>query len=123
MMRPQFENLDRARTSGDGGPKYYGRFIHPNPEFWKYYFYVFTPDAEVEGDAFFCDANRLCIHQYQRRAAELKSSGKVGLVYNERLPRRGPETPSDEDHERWSDAEWAPPLDKDLDPPVERGHR
>ena len=59
MVQPQFENLGRAKTSGEGGPKYYCRFIHSNPEFWKYYFHVFTADAGVEGDAFFCDANRL----------------------------------------------------------------
>ncbi len=63
-MQPQFENLGWAKTSGEGGPKYRGpkyycRFIHPNPEFWKYCFHVFTADAGVEGDAFFCDANRL----------------------------------------------------------------
>ena len=123
MRLPSFARFRREKAWRAKGLKFQGSFIHPRPEFYKYYFYVFTEDSPEEGRAFFRKENRLCIHDYLERKAEINARKGLAWVYNVRLPRRGPATPFDENHPRWKDAEWAPPLDEDPDPPVEGGHR
>jgi len=123
MRLPSFARFRREKAWRAKGLKFQGSFIHPRPEFYKYYFYVFTEDSPEEGRAFFRKENRLCIHDYLERKAEINARKGLAWVYNVRLPRRGPATPFDENHPRWKDAEWAPPLDEDPDPPVKGGHR
>ena len=123
MQLPSFARLRLHKKMGSTGVGFQGGFIHPRPEFYKYYFYLFTEDFREEGKAFFRKENRLCFHEYLKRKAEIYERGDLGWSYNVRLPRRGPATPFDENHPRWKDAEWAPPLDEDPDPPVKGGHR
>jgi hypothetical protein len=123
MLQPHFEVIQREKARGKRGVSYYGRFLHPNPKFWKYYFYFFTDAAEKEGEDFFCVENRLCISSYKKRVATFDREEDLAFVYNQRHPRRGSETPFDESHERWEDVEWAPPLNEDPDPKVEEGFR
>ena len=123
MLQPYFEIIERHKARGSTGAWLLARHVHPRPEFWKYYFYFFTTDAEREGDEFFRPENRLCISDYEHRLSEFNHDEEVAFVYNERLPRRGPDTPFDERHHRWEDFEWAPPLDKDPDPAIEGGYR
>lgn len=123
MRTPSFEELARKKARGETCMHFYGRLVHPNPAFWKYYFYPFTEEADLDGQAFFQGENRLCIHAYRQQVDRIKRTGDLAWVYNERLPRQGPDTPFDENHKRWENAEWAPPLDEDPDPEVEGGFR
>ena len=102
---------------------FYGRLVHPNPAFWKYYFYLFTEEANLDGQAFFRDENRLCIHAYRKQVDRIERTGDLAWEYNERLPRRGPDTPFDPSHPRSESFEWAPPLEEDSDPEIEGGFR
>jgi hypothetical protein len=123
MTVPTFKQLREEREAGLRGIRFQGRFLHPNPAFYKYYFYLFSEEANTEGSAFFSVENRLCIHTYRQRADAFPSESDLAFAYNERLPRRGPETPFDEDHPRWEGQEWAPPLAEDPDPVVKSGYR
>jgi len=123
MRLPSFAQFRQEKKWWKTGFAFQGYWVHRNPEFYKYYFYVFTEDSPEEGRAFFRKENRLCIHDYLERKAEINARKGLAWVYNVRLPRRGPATPFDENHPRWKDAEWAPPLDEDPDPPVKGGHR
>jgi hypothetical protein len=123
MTEPTFERLREEKEAGLTGIHFQGRFLHPNPAFYKYYFYFFTEDIGAEGDAFFSVENRLCIHAYRQRCEAFPSETDLAFAYNERLPRRGPETPFDDDHARWDGQEWAPPLADDPDPAVKGGYR
>jgi hypothetical protein len=123
MRSPSFEELARRKTRGETGVDFYGRLMHANPAFWKYYLYLFTEAADVDGQAFFRDENRLCIHAYRKQVDGIERTGDLAWTYNERLLRRGPDTPFDPSHPRWASFEWAPPLDEDPDPEVESGFR
>lgn len=123
MSAPRYDKIRRDKERGGTGVRFFGRFLHPNPQFYKYYFYLFTVDSPQEGKAFFNRANRLSIAEYEQRCREIEDTGDLAYAYNRRLPRRGDATPFDEDHPKWEDAEWAPPLKEDPDPPVENGHR
>ena len=116
-------HLRRAKAQGDTGISFYGSFLHPNPAFYKYYFYLFTEESVHEGKDFFCPENRLCIAEYERRSQEIRDAGDLAYAYNSRHPRRGEATPFDPSHPKWADAEWAPPLSEDPDPAVEGGYR
>jgi len=123
MQSPSFEKLAQRKDLGVTGVRFYGRLMHPNPAFWKYYFYLFTDEADVDGQAFFRDENWLCVHAYRKQVDRINRAGDLAWAYNERHPRRGPDTPFDENHPRWKNAEWAPTLNEDPDPEVEDGHR
>jgi hypothetical protein len=115
--------MARQKARGETGVHFYGRLLHPNPAFWKYYFYLFTEGADVDGQAFFRDEARLCIHAYKKQVDRIEDAGALAWAYNERIPRSGPNTPFDESHPRWESSEWALPLDEDPDPEVEGGFR
>lgn len=123
MPRPRYACLRRDKESGHTGVHFFGTFLHPRPEFYKYYFYLFTEDSPQEGRAFFNKDNRMCVAAYQKRCEEIKASGDLAYAYNRRHPRRGEATPFDEDHPKWENVEWAPPLEDDPDPPLKNGHR
>lgn len=116
--------LDWTRSYGDTGIVFWQlRCVHPVPEFYKHYFYIFTQAAAAEGEAFLATANRHCEYTMRKRHEALKATGEVAIGLTERLPRRGPDTPFDPEHPRWADAEWAPPLGDDPDPEVPGGFR
>ena len=124
MSRPRHDIIRKDKERGDTGVHFYGTFLHPRPEFYKYYFYLFTEDSSEEGQAFFDNNdNRMCVAEYQKRCKEIEEAGDLAYAYNKRHPRRGDATPFDESHPKWDDVEWAPPLEKDPDPAIEGGHR
>jgi len=123
MPTPSYERIRSQKERGQTGIRFSGRFLHPRPEFYKYYFYLFTEDSPQEGRAFFNKENRMCIATYRKRCREIEASGGLAYAYNERHPRRGNATPFDESHPKWDDVEWAPPLEDDPDPPVDGGFR
>ena len=116
--------LQRTKSYGDTGIVFWQlRGVHPVPEFYKHYSYIFTEAATAEGEAFIATANRHCEYTMRKRHEALKAAGEVAIGLTERLPRRGPDTPFDPKHPRWADAEWAPPLGEDPDPEVPGGFR
>lgn len=123
MSRPRYEQIRKRKEDGETGIYFEGSFLHPRPEFYKYYFYLFTEDSPQEGKDFFNKENRMCVAEYRKRCKEIKQAGDLAYAYNTRHPRRGDATPFDESHPRWENVEWAPPLDEDPDPAVEGGHR
>ena len=116
--------LREEKEYGETGVHNYCLRLHPNPEFYKYYFYHFTEDSPQEGEAFFKNKdNRLCIAEAMKQRKAIEAAGDLAFAYNRRHPRRGDATPFDESHPKWKNVEWAPPLSEDPDPPVEGGHR
>ena len=89
MSRPSYACLRRDKESGQTGVHFFGTFLHPRPEFYKHYFYLFTEDSPQEGRAFFNKDNRMCVATYQKRCEEIKASGDLAYAYNRRHPRRG----------------------------------
>lgn len=120
---PLYRVLREEKEAGETGIHNYCSGLHPNPEFYKYYFYIFTDDSSPEGEAFFCKENRLCIADAMQKRREIEEAGDLGFAYNRRHPRRGEATPFDESHPKWKGVEWAPPLSEDPDPAVDGGHR
>lgn len=118
MIPPLYRRLRRDKAEGESGVYCFGPRIHSRPEFYKYYFYVFTEDSPQEGRAFLNNKdNRLCLADYAKREQEIRDTGDLAYVYRRQFPRRGDATPFVETHPKWKDAEWAPPLDEDPDPP------
>lgn len=125
MKKPTFANLERDQAvHPDGAIYFYGSRVHPNPRWYKYYWRVFSLESEVEEEGFFRLAPRLCTYDAFKYAKMIKQAGGVCYLYNERLPRKGPDTPFDVNAVRWEGTEWAMPYDDDLDPvATDGGHK
>ena len=118
MVPPHYRRIRQDKTQGETGTYSFGPRIHARPEFYKYYFYVFTEDSPQQGQTFLNNkANRLCIAHYAERQQEISETGDLAYVYRYQFPRRGDATPFVESHPKWKDAEWATPLDEDPDSP------
>ena len=116
MQTPDFERIRRQRTAGRSGCSSYATGVHPNPRFYKYYWWVFWSGSPVDGLEFRSNKYRLSTAAAMALLADLKASGEPCLLYNRRLPRRDPANPFDTNHPRWRDAEWAPAYGDDPDP-------
>lgn len=101
---------------------FFGRFLHPNPYFYKYYWWVFHSDSPIEGWAFITEEYRICSADAKQLTDELEAANKPYWIYNDRLPRLDPvHTPFDRYSAKWIDDEWAPSFDADSDRPVQWG--
>ena len=51
---PEFKVLERIRTESTTSRQWYAgaTFMHPNPRFFKYYWWVFWKESPVEGEEF-----------------------------------------------------------------------
>jgi hypothetical protein len=116
MRTPDFGAIRQERTAGRGGCSSYAQGVHPNPRFYKYYWWVFWSESRTDGQEFLRDGHRLSTAAALELMADLKSRGEPHWVYNRRLPRRDPANPFDPNHPRWQDAEWALAYDDDPDP-------
>lgn len=120
---PSFEYLRREKAKGRTGLDYIGPFLHPRPEFYKHEFCFFILEAEVDAPDFFLkQENWLCLYEYRRRRKSSDSENDVAVVHARKRPRRGKETPFDENHPKWCNVDWAPPLSEDSDPMTEDGY-
>jgi len=96
---------------------YHCPYMHPNPYYYKYYWWVFWEGSPCEGYKFFSDDLRLCLAKAEELMTNLRKIQKSFWVYNHRCPRLDPiNTPFNENHNRWKDVEWAPAFDDDKDP-------
>ena len=112
MESPKFSILDDMRQKGKRC-RSFAQTMHPNPQFYKYYWWVFWKESTAEGDEFLSENSRLSTSEAMKLVKRLEGEKEPCLLYNNRLPRRGsifdPASP------RWQDAEWAPAFDDDKD--------
>lgn len=128
MMLPTYRFIERMRE-GYGPPGqpwrscFQGTFLHPNPKFYKYYWYVFWAGSQAECSDFFVDAPRFAIAAAHDFMSQLAAKGEPYIVYNIQLPRLDPANPFDFNAPKWRKikAEWALPYDSDPDPIIEAG--
>jgi len=90
-------------------------FMHPNPRFYKYYWWVFWQGSPCDGRDFLNKKHRLPTKQYFDLIEKLHAEGQSYWVYNRKLPRRDPANPFNFNAKVWENYEWAPPFDEDTD--------
>ena len=120
---PDFKRLERIRASSEGAgglQRYAGAtFMHPNPRFFKYYWWVFWKESPVDGREFLSKSYRLSTAAAMQLLDRLRELNEPCLIYNTRHPRMDKANvpfPFNPESERWKDTEWAPAYDEDLDP-------
>lgn len=121
MVIPTYEHLEKLR---DRGWKHSlnGRFIHPQPLFYKYYWWVFYSKSPIEGLEFITEPYQLCSAKAMELMERLEAEQEIYMVYNKRLRRFDPaNTPFDYDSYRWADSELALGFADDPDPLVQLG--
>ena len=108
MKIPSFNGLRHSAS--------YATKIHPEPRFYKYYWWVFWEGSPCEGREFLSDAHRLSTAAAAALMDRLHAEDKPYLLYNTRQPRRDPDnTPFDPASDRWAGVTWAPAFDDDKD--------
>lgn len=117
MREPNFEQLKKEIEKGEKRSSGYASGVHPNPYYWKYYYWVFHEGAACDGWAFLEPEYRLPIGIAWPLINDIRANGGICWIYNQRLPRKDPlRTPFDPAHPRWNDFEWAPAFEDDNDP-------
>ncbi len=115
MHLPSFEVLEnRIRDCGPDSQSY-ATFLHPNPSFYKYYWWVFWQGSPCDGLEFLSEQYRLSTKKAFEFRIQLKSEGKTYWLYNRQYPRLNPKNPFDVNSIKWKDAKWAPSFDDDTD--------
>lgn len=118
MVPPLHRNLSMQGPLGRTGWSC-ATNMHPNPELYKYYWWVFTLESEEEG--FLSNPeNRLCTYDAMRTLQTLNRQKKPYLLYNKRYPRRN--SLFNPESEKWKHAQWFPCLADDTDPDW-KGHK
>jgi hypothetical protein len=120
MKTPNFQQLranrDKCRSRGVQCDRAsYAQGVHPNPKFFKYYWWVFWTESPIDADELLTKKYRLSTAAAMTLIAELRANNEPYWVYNTKLPRRDPANPFDLLSPRWG--EWAAPFDDDADPP------
>ena len=113
MLRPNRKNLAN-RDAGSG--IWQSTSIHLNAQYYKYRWQIYTADSPWEEEVFFANAPQLCTHDAMMTVEKLSAAGQSYIVYNQRLPRRGPGVPFELTSARWKDYEFASAYDDDPDP-------
>jgi hypothetical protein len=68
--------------------------MHPNPKFYKYYWWIFWKDSPCDGKAFLSKGNRLTTKQASNLMKKLDYESESYWIYNCRLPRLDPSNTS-----------------------------
>jgi hypothetical protein len=116
MRVPDFKKIREDRAAGEYSYASYASGVHPNPRFYKYFWWVFWSKSEVDGKEFLSDAYRLSTAVALNLMKELAEKGEPYWIYNRRLPRHDPSNPFDYEHPRSRHLEWATSYDNDTDP-------
>ena len=120
-IEPTYQSIENERENGDKGGSF-ARFIHPNPLFYKYYWWVFHSKSPIEGQAFLTEDYRLCSAAAKQLRGQLKEANEPYWLYNRKFPRLDPiNAPFDRFSEKWINADWAPSFEDDTDPIVQWG--
>lgn len=119
MRAPNFEAL-RTECVDDGVSLNYASYMHPNPRFYKYLWWVFWRQSPCDGREFLNDRYALCTADAMALVKELSATGECHWIYNKRIPRHEPGvTPFDRTSKKWRDLQFAPALDADADPCID----
>lgn len=131
MRDPDFEELRKKRDEcQNAGRRCHGSSfasgVHPNPRFFKYYWWVFWNESLVDGSEFLTDQYRLGTAAAMELVNRLKEQNEPYWLYNTKVPRLGSDIPFDPQSPRWQNTKWAPAYDDDPDPVAEgelTGHK
>ena len=115
MRVPNFNDL-RELNAGMSADVSYASGVHPNPRFYKYYWWVFWAHSPIDGPEFLSDCYRINTAVALNLMAELEAKGEGYWLYNCRIPRHDPANPFDLQSPRWHGVEWALSYDEDPDP-------
>lgn len=94
--------------------------VHPNPRFFKHYWWIFHRDSPAESDDFLTDKYRMRHGTAMSWLEEWSSERGEVLVYMRRIHRLGPGTPFIPSSHI---PVWAPSYDDDPDPPWKDGQK
>jgi hypothetical protein len=120
---PFFKGLVEMREEGCIRSSDNSQSIHPNPRFYKYYWWIFWSESPTEGRDFLTEEHRLSIAPAMQLMNRLGEEKEPHIFINEQWPRLDPVNPFDLNHHRWSSVtNWAPSFDEDPDPEW-NGHR
>ncbi len=93
-------------------------FMHPNPRYYKYYWWIFWQGSTCDGLKFLSKKNRLSTKTAFDLIEKLKRDRQSYWVYNRKLPRLDPNNPFDPNAKVWRKTEWAKSFDEDPDEEV-----
>ncbi|WP_151671957.1 hypothetical protein [Nitrincola schmidtii] len=123
MRTPSFERINKTKHSG----KIYfagSRPVHPNPTWFKYYWWIFTAESPIDGHSFLSDENKLTFFEYERELERFKGIGLEAWVYNIKLHRLVEGSPFDETKLRARGInDFAPAFYEDKDPVTSDGFK
>jgi len=123
MKIPSFLELEADQQREEGVAHSYATRMHPNPYFYKYYWWIFWKGSPCDGRAFFNRADtRLTTKQAYELRNKLSDENLTYYVYNESYPRLDPNNPFDPTAKKWKDYKWAVAYDEDTDEPY-KGHK
>ena len=127
MMCPELKwiKMLKGGIGPEGHPPFFmlnqAKAVHPNPRFYKYYWWVFWAGSPVEGKAFLESRHRLPTAAAFEFMEELKGKKEPYLLYSRQLHRRDPAGPFDFSLPMFRDRELALPYHGDFDPVVAKG--
>jgi len=123
MMQPTFSQLDfMEKRHREGSP--FGMaarctpYGHPNPRFYKHYWWVFHRGSPCEGNKFLTEPYRLNEFEARQLMRALDQKDEPYMVYNDYVPRKGVSF-FDPAAKKWKGVEFAPSFDDDTDPECE----
>jgi len=119
MRPPSFTDLaSDIKANGDKPIRLrYASNLHPNPYFYKYYWWVFWQGSPIDGEEFLGNDYQLCTHDAFTLLDQLNASGESWVLYNKHHPRYDLiNTPFDFNHPQWQNRIFAPAYEQDTDP-------
>ena len=118
MRIPSFKQLEADQERERGVFYSYASAMHPNPYFYKYYWWVFWKGSPFEGHKFLNSLEtRLTTKQAYELRNKLAAENLTCYIYNSSEPRLDPNNPFDPAAARWKNCQWAPAYDDDNDEP------
>jgi hypothetical protein len=121
MRKPNFEQLKQeAKERSSFSSSFYGTYMHPRPDFYKYYWLIFWQGSPCDEGLFMFDEYWLTTKKAMDFIEELKLKGEYCWIYNRRRPRLDPNNPFDVNSKWWT--EWAVSFDEDMDE-IYKGHK
>ena len=116
MRIPSFRELQKDSDQQGFTASSYATFMHPNPIFYKYYWWVFWKGSPCDGREFIRRNYRMPIKRAFDLMFELESTEESYWLYNSRHPRLDPvNTPFNPQASIWKDTEWAKSFEDDTD--------
>jgi hypothetical protein len=116
MLFPNFQKL--AAIGGNVAPILsVAQPMHPNPEYFKYRWWIFHKNSPCEGREFLVEENLLSTAEAMALRARLSEEKEPHWIFNRSYPRLPSPGGSiwDVNGKRWEEYDWAPSLANDKD--------